>query len=65
MRAPAFAPLPAKRQPRLRPPLPSPEVVLNTTSRPPPAIDLTGKVRAPDQWQPEWIVKKYFTLETK
>jgi arylsulfatase A-like enzyme len=26
----------------------------------PPAIDLTGKARKPDQWQPEWIVKKYF-----
>jgi arylsulfatase A-like enzyme len=23
-------------------------------------IDLTGKKRTPDQWQPEWIVKKYF-----
>lgn len=27
---------------------------------PPPALDLTGKERKPDQWQPEWIVKKYF-----
>lgn len=26
----------------------------------PPIIDLTGKKRAPDQWQPDWIVKKYF-----
>jgi arylsulfatase A-like enzyme len=26
----------------------------------PPGIDLTGKKRTPDQWQPEWIVKKYF-----
>jgi arylsulfatase A-like enzyme len=40
-------------------------VVVNTTSRPPPAIDLTGKARVPDQWQPEWIVKKYFTDGTK
>jgi len=24
------------------------------------AIDLTGRPRVPDQWQPEWIVKKYF-----
>jgi len=23
-------------------------------------IDLTGREREPDQWQPEWIVKKYF-----
>ncbi len=26
-----------------------------------PHLDLTGKVRKTDQWQPEWIVKKYFT----
>ena len=26
----------------------------------PPAVDLTGMTREPDQWQPEWIVKKYF-----
>jgi arylsulfatase A-like enzyme len=26
----------------------------------PQPIDLTGKPRKPDQWQPEWIVKKYF-----
>jgi hypothetical protein len=36
------------------------KVVLPTTSTPPPRIDLTGKERKPDQWQPEWIVKKYF-----
>lgn len=35
-------------------------LVLNETSTPPPKIDLTGKVRKTDQWQPEWIVKKYF-----
>lgn len=23
-------------------------------------IDLTGKMRKPDRWQPEWIIKKYF-----
>ena len=33
---------------------------LNRTSKPPPKIDLTGKERKTDQWQPEWIVKKYF-----
>jgi hypothetical protein len=24
-------------------------------------IDLTGRERKPDQWQPSWIVGKYFT----
>ena len=36
---------------------------LNRTSQPPPKIDLTGKKRATDQWQPEWIVKKYFEAD--
>lgn len=35
-------------------------LALNTGSTPPPKIDLTGKPRQTDQWQPEWIVKKYF-----
>ena len=35
-------------------------LVLNEGSTPPPKIDLTGKARQTDQWQPEWIVKKYF-----
>jgi len=26
----------------------------------PEPVDLTGKERIPDQWQPDWIVKKYF-----
>ncbi len=26
----------------------------------PPRIDLTGQPRKPDQWQPDWIVRKYF-----
>ncbi len=26
----------------------------------PKAIDLSGREREPDRWQPEWIVKKYF-----
>jgi len=26
----------------------------------PEPIDLTGRERVPDQWQPDWIVKKYF-----
>lgn len=29
-------------------------------NKPPARIDLTGKPRQPDQWQPEWIVEKYF-----
>ena len=35
-------------------------LAVNATSQPPPSIDLTGKERKTDQWQPEWIVKKYF-----
>jgi arylsulfatase A-like enzyme len=23
-------------------------------------VDLTGKARQPDRWQPDWIVEKYF-----
>jgi arylsulfatase A-like enzyme len=34
-------------------------------SRPPAPIDLTGKERVPDQWQPDWIVKKYFGESVK
>ena len=33
---------------------------LPATNRPPPKIDLTGRPSMPDQWQPDWIVKKYF-----
>jgi hypothetical protein len=35
-------------------------LALPTENRPPPRIDLTGQGRQPDQWQPDWIVKKYF-----
>jgi len=35
-------------------------LIVNTGSTAPPKIDLTGKPRQTDQWQPEWIVKKYF-----
>ncbi|WP_396627547.1 sulfatase-like hydrolase/transferase [Luteitalea sp.] len=35
-------------------------VAIPTTSAKPPALDLTGATRTPDQWQPEWIVRKYF-----
>jgi hypothetical protein len=36
------------------------KVELPTTNKPPPAIDLTGRKRKSDQWQPDWIVEKYF-----
>jgi arylsulfatase A-like enzyme len=29
-------------------------------NRKPDALDLTGRKRKPDEWQPDWIVKKYF-----
>ncbi len=32
-------------------------------NRQPPGIDLTGRPRQPDQWQPDWIVRKYFGAE--
>lgn len=35
-------------------------LVLPTVNKSPPPIDLTGRPRKPDQWQPDWIVKKYF-----
>jgi len=35
---------------------------LPTENRPPEPVDLTGRKRIPDQWQPEWIVKKYFEV---
>jgi arylsulfatase A-like enzyme len=41
---------------------------LPAASQSPPKIDLTGRPRTPDQWQPDWIVKKYFeapALESK
>ncbi|MFN0111422.1 MAG: sulfatase/phosphatase domain-containing protein [Blastocatellia bacterium] len=33
---------------------------LPTENKQPPVIDLTGQKRKPDQWQPDWIIKKYF-----
>ncbi|MBI5768376.1 MAG: sulfatase-like hydrolase/transferase [Verrucomicrobia bacterium] len=36
------------------------KLALNDSSQPPPKVDLTGKKRAPDQWQPQWIIEKYF-----
>jgi len=35
-------------------------VAIPDASTTPPAIDITGMARETDQWQPEWIVKKYF-----
>jgi hypothetical protein len=29
-------------------------------SHTPPAINLSGNERTPDQWQPDWIIRKYF-----
>jgi arylsulfatase A-like enzyme len=37
------------------------DVAIPATSTTPPPIDLTGRPRKTDQWQPDWIVKKYFT----
>lgn len=36
------------------------KLVIPKGNKPYPPIDLTGKARETDQWQPEWIVKKYF-----
>jgi arylsulfatase A-like enzyme len=33
---------------------------LPATNTTPATVDLTGRPRVPDAWQPEWIVKKYF-----
>ena len=33
---------------------------LPVENKPPEPVDLTGQKRVPDEWQPEWIVKKYF-----
>ena len=33
---------------------------LPSTNKPLEPLDLTGRPRTPDQWQPDWIVKKYF-----
>jgi arylsulfatase A-like enzyme len=33
---------------------------LPTKNKPPEKVDLTGRKREPDQWQPEWIRRKYF-----
>lgn len=39
-------------------------LAIPATSRTPTAPDLRGERRQPDQWQPEWIVRKYFGDET-
>ena len=35
-------------------------VVIPTRNQAPAKVDLTGKARKTDQWQPDWIIKKYF-----
>lgn len=35
-------------------------VAIPDVNRQPLAVDLTGRPRKPDQWQPAWIVEKYF-----
>ena len=37
---------------------------LPTANKRPPPIDLSGRPRKPDQWQPAWIVEKYFQEAT-
>jgi hypothetical protein len=37
--------------------LPIPE-----SNRAPEKVDLTGRPRDADKWQPEWIVRKYFEV---
>ncbi len=37
---------------------------LPAENKPPEPVDLTGRKRVPDQWQPEWIVKKYFDVSS-
>lgn len=41
------------------------KVAIPEESHAPPQVDLTGRPRTPDQWQPEWIVKKYFDPPTR
>ena len=31
---------------------------------PAPVINLSGQAREPDRWQPDWIIRKYFTPAT-
>jgi arylsulfatase A-like enzyme len=37
---------------------------LPSENKPPEFVDLTGRKRVPDQWQPDWIVKKYFDVSS-
>jgi arylsulfatase A-like enzyme len=36
-----------------------------SVNKAPERVDLTGKERVPDQWQPDWIVKKYFEAPSR
>jgi arylsulfatase A-like enzyme len=38
-------------------------LAIPTTRRAPVPLDLSGEERKPDQWQPDWIVRKYFGRE--
>lgn len=38
-------------------------LALPETSRPPAGVDLSGRARKPDRWQPQWIREKYFGLK--
>ena len=40
------------------------KVTIPAENRTPERIDLTGRERKPDQWQPDWIVRKYFEPAT-
>lgn len=35
-------------------------LALPTENKLPARIDLSGRERQPDQWQPDWIIEKYF-----
>jgi arylsulfatase A-like enzyme len=37
------------------------ELPVPSDNRLPQRIDLTGRPRKPDQWQPQWIIEKYFS----
>lgn len=40
-------------------------VAVPRQNKQPPTIDLTGNPRQPDQWQPDWIIEKYFGGKAK
>ena len=40
-------------------------LALPRKNKPAPKIDLTGRKRTPDRWQPDWIREKYFDVKKK